>query len=673
MNDPDGIDWSELNRLFSVVLCLDESMAIIHASDTPRKYMPVLEARPVLADVFDVRRPNALKTYEEAMSSTELLCLMTAKDGRFAVRGQLVRARYGNKPVICFCGSPWLFWINTHCPDLNMGLADYSMQDVQLDQLFFMNTEKQMVEDLETLTEELQTAKMALEKTQEAQRRFFAQMSHEMRTPLNGVVSALTLLDRDPSQVELISLAKSSSNNLMEVINYVLDVSKLEFTGIEEGEKAFNLSELLHLIRNVIKARAVEKSLDLNLDLEINPAASFYGKPALLQQALLNLLINAIKFTQSGSVTLSCRPVAIRERQHTLRFEVIDTGIGIAEEHQESIFEPFWSGHSDKDRELEKGTGLGLDIVRRNIEHLGGKIRLDSKPGSGSTFWFELCLTAGKHHKPRPPQEPASSPDDSIEGRILLVDDNDTNLLLGSMILESLGVEVATAPGGAESVSAAREGKFDLILMDLTMPDVDGVEATKRIREFADESSLPILALTAHADTMEKKTCLAAGMNAYLTKPIVREELAKALRRWIPDSTKEQTPPHSGASTIPGDTEPEPHKDLLDQSVLMSLEQQIGRKNLALVLTKVLSEAAQRWDELTIADAADDIASMQRHAHSLGSIFRSAGLMQAGDALAAIETSLRAGQKPDRDWLETLEPLKSASLQALQEALPATP
>ncbi len=674
MNDKDGISWEELNRLFSVVLCLDESMAIIHASETPLKYMPDLQARPALADAFDVRRPNALSSYADAIAGLQSLCLLTAKNRRFAVRGQLVRARYNDQPVICFCGSPWLFWINTHCPDIRLGLTDYSMQDVQLDQLFFMNTEKQMVQDLEKLNDELQAAKVAVEKAQESQRRFFAQMSHEMRTPLNGIVSALSLLDGEPAEalrLKLLPLAKSSSENLMEVINYVLDVSKLEFTGIDEGAKVFNLSSLLHKVENVVHARAVEKSLEMRLNLEIHPAWNFSGQPQLLQQALLNLLINAIKFTDSGSITLNCRPVAIKDGRHTLRFEVVDTGSGIAADDRERIFEPFWSGHADTDKGIEKGTGLGLDIVRRNIEHMGGKVGLESTVGSGSTFWFQLCLPLVRTEDIPDSTIDNIEPDaTTIGGRVLLVDDNDTNLLLGSMILESLGVEVVTASGGAEAIAVARVGGLDMVLMDLTMPEVDGLEATRKIREFADDTVLPIVALTAHADTLEKQACLAAGMNAYLTKPIVREALANALRRWIPE-TATATPPPSDPATAHTVNAAEPHARLLHLSVLEELEQQIGRGNLATVVDKVLTEADQRWDELVAAESAGDRATVQRHVHSLASIFRSVGLLEAGDALAAIEISLRAGEELAGDWLATQERLKSTSLRALGEALQA--
>ena len=231
MNGRAGIPWSELRRLFSVVICFDESMRIIHASDTVHNYLPEVKDGPAMGEVFEVLRPGKLKTFSDALASLESLCLMTATNGRFAIRGQLLPTIYDNQKVMCLCGAPWLFWMSSNCPDIRLSLGDFAAQDVQLDQLFFMTTEKRMVADLENLNTELTEAKDGLEEAHDAQRRFFAQMSHEMRTPLNGVVSALSLLEAnslEDRQRQLVGLAQSSSRNLMDVINYVLDLSKLE-------------------------------------------------------------------------------------------------------------------------------------------------------------------------------------------------------------------------------------------------------------------------------------------------------------------------------------------------------------------------------------------------------------------------------------------------------------
>ena len=669
------IGWEDLHQLFSVVLCIDRSMTIEHASQTPLKYMPALADRPKLNDVFDVRRPGALETFEQALASLHSLCLLVAKSGDFAIRGQLVRMRRGDREVLCFCGAPWLFWINSNRPDLRLGLEDYSSQDVQLDQLFFMNTEKRMVEDLEQLNVELRAARDELEESSVTQRRFFAQMSHELRTPLNGVVSALSLLEGcpvDSRQSQLVALAQSSSANLMQVINYVLDVSKLELGGFDDEAVAFDCRALLRSVLDVVKARAVEKSLEIDLEIPPDLPAQFIGHPQLLRQALLNLAINAIKFTEAGRVALRCQQLPLEGGGHRLRFEVEDTGCGIAPDIQANIFEPFWSSSPDVDRKAQPGTGLGLDIVRRNVEFMGGAIALSSLPGQGSRFWFDLVLTPAEGtDAPDVTAGPLSRADSPLAGRILLVDDNETNLLLGSMILESLGAMVTTAPGGAEAVAAVKQDDFDLVLMDLTMPGMDGLEATRAIRAFADSQNLPIVALTAHADTAEKRSCLEAGMNDYLTKPIDKDLMAEKLVQWVGTGSCAANPQRCGKTAGVEEHWP-PCQGLVDDAVLEDLIRQIGRDNLATVIDKVQVEAATRWDELVAAEKAGDAAALQRHVHSLASIFRSVGLMQAGDAFKEIEIAVRAGERPATGWLAALEPLKAASLCALgKQTLPS--
>ena len=651
MNHRVDISWESLEALFSVVMCIDESMSITYASDTLAKFVPESRNNPRLVDVFRVLRPTSLTTFAEAHASVNSLCLLVAKDGQFAIRGQLVPLVYEDENTLCFCGAPWLFWLNSHSPDVHLSLNDFSTQDVQLDQLFFMSTEKRMVEDLEALATDLQATKTALEKAQVAQTEFFSQMSHELRTPLNGVVSAVSLLEQLPlgdQQAELVAFAKSSSENLMQVINYVLDVSKLG--QMDEGDKEeFNCPGLLRSAISVVKAKANEKALQLQLDISEDLPQYVSGNSACLRQTLLNLMINAIKFTTEGSVTLHVRQLARKGDDCRLRFEVIDTGSGISRQHQQRIFEPFFSLAPAVSTGNESSTGLGLDIVRRNVEKMGGELGLVSSPGEGSTFWFEVPLTATEGGETTAPTDKPDQKFESVEtlsGRVLLVDDNDTNLLLGSMILESLGLDVVKACNGIEAVAAARQYQPDLVLMDISMPDISGLEATRQIREFADADSLPIVALTAHVDSREKIACQDAGMNGYLTKPIVRESLVEELVRWLRGNGH-----HSPA--------------LVDEAVLQDLIRQIGQDNLRTVVDKVQTEALQRWEELREAAGNGDMATAQRHVHSLGSIFRSVGLIPAGDAFAAIESKLRAGEGLEAGWVQNLAPLKDDSVVAL--------
>lgn len=657
MNQQTDISWESLHELFSVVMCIDESMSISYASETLHKFLPATANRPRVDEIFKVLRPSSFDTFKEASASINSLCLMTAKNNLFAIRGQLVPTRYDNKNVLCFCGAPWLFWLNSNCPDIHLNLNDFSTQDVQLDQLFFMSTEKRMVEDLENLATDLQETKSELERAQVAQSSFFAQMSHELRTPLNGVVSAVSLLAQlrlGKQQEELVALAKSSSENLMQVINYVLDVSKIEQTDASDDAE-FNLSELIKSAINIVKAKANEKSLILALDISEELSQTYLGNAASLRQTLLNLLINAIKYTEEGSITLNVRQADAAGLEHRLRFEVTDTGCGIAQAQQQQVFEPFFSLAPTTARGNEYSTGLGLDIVRRKVAMMGGELGLVSSQGNGSTFWFEIPMTAVQDDTTAlkiADSNEKHEENTGLSGRVLLVDDNETNLLLGSMILESLGLEVLKACNGKDAVRAARQEHPDLVLMDISMPDISGLEATRLIREYTDSYSLPILALTAHVDSREKKACLDIGMNGYLTKPIVREVLVEELTRWLGNNSAEVTA-------------------LVDEAVLDELIRQIGQDNLRTVTKKVQTEALQRWEELCEADSEGDMATAQRHVHSLGSIFRSVGLIPAGDALDVIESKMRAGEELPVGWIPGLAPIKDQSLLALDRYMAA--
>lgn len=665
------INREDLHSLFSIVMYLDRDMAITYASGTLRKCVPATQEPIALCDVFDFVRPANLDTFQSGLDSVGSLCLLTAKNGSFAIRGQLIHSEFNDEEVLCFYGAPWLFWIDSNAPDVELGLDDFAAQDVQLDQLFFMSTEKKMVEDLEQLNSDLSTAKIDLEEAQEAQKQFFAQMSHEIRTPLNGVTSALSLLDHeavDKEQAEYMRLAQSSAENLLEVINYVLSVSKLELAPSVD-HVIFSWPELIRSTIDVVKARADEKSIAMYMDLAEDLPVACYGSRDRFRQTLLNLLINAIKFTNDGSITVRASSVSRSDEHYVLRLEVADTGIGIAKDELKKIFQPFYTRTPDSVQEKTEGTGLGLDIARRNVHTMGGKLMVDSTPGEGTTFSFELLVEATTKDDLHAQKEEDNPSEDlaPLVGNILLVDDNETNLILGSKILEAMGMEVVSVNGGAKAVKEAKNGGYDLILMDLTMPEVDGIAATRQIRKFSD---LPIIALTAHVDEAEKEFCLNTGMNDYLTKPIVRHLMHKTLAQWLTKAatTTAQSSLQDSESALQvsaAATNDASNADLIDMAVIDDLVSQIGKDNLYEVIDKVRSESQTRWQELSEAISENDEDARRRHVHSLQSIFRSIGLTVLGESLAAIELRLRAGEQLEEGWMDTLEETRIASLQVL--------
>jgi signal transduction histidine kinase/DNA-binding response OmpR family regulator len=628
--------WHDaLDALFSVTMTLDGDLTIVRSSDTLRRYLPVVADSPSLTDVFDIKRPAAITTMEKLRGNTQSLFLMIARDNSFAIRGQFTELDDREGQHIYFLGAPWLSWIHANCPDLKLGLSDFAPQDAQMDQLFYMSTEKRMIEDLEQLNLQLEAASKQLEIAQQEKNSFFAQMSHEMRTPLNGVVSALTLLGDQGlggRAATLLDLAQESSRNLMQVIDYVLDVSKIELSAVPAQEEVFALPELIASVIDIVRAKAMEKGLELSTRMDGRLSSEYLGDAPLLRQCLLNLVINAIKYTDEGEININLLPASGNDM--TFRIEVSDTGIGIAEADHATIFEPFRRISKKGSIDRGSGTGLGLDIVRRHVNAMGGNVGVISALGQGSTFWLELPLPVAQGHAAdRSPRSPALNDENIFQGRVLLVDDNETNLMLGTMILESMGLEVLCAPSGEDAVATVRNEKLNMVLMDISMPGIDGFEATRQIRAFLEADELPIVALTAYASSIEREQSEKCGMNGYLTKPIDRNELASALKKWLP---RLNDIPSIELSLSIADNA----AALVDHEVLEDLAGQIGKDNLAIVLQKFLAEAKRRWAALEEANSQQELA---REAHALASTCRSFGLPAVADKLACIEQHAKFG------------------------------
>jgi signal transduction histidine kinase/CheY-like chemotaxis protein len=517
-----------------------------------------------------------------------------------------------------------------------------------------------VVEDLEQLNAQLKVANEEAEAAQAAKTAFFAQMSHEMRTPLNGVVAALALMREQGlagKAGELLDLASKSSGNLMQVINYVLDISKLECSESQPAELEFDLPDLIGSVADIVRARALEKGLELHYRVDSRLPTTYLGDAARLRQALLNVVINAIKFTEEGSVTVDVGP-ASGENQ-TLRIEVTDTGVGIEKQDQRSIFEPFATLAPAGPAGGQQGTGLGLDIARRNIESMNGSIGVSSTTGTGTTFWIELPFPATTRSPASPSEESAIIEESTLfKGRVLLVDDNETNLMLATMILEGMGVTVTPASSGEEAVQIATASDLDLVFMDISMPGIDGFEATRQIRATLDAQSLPVVALTAYASSAERAKSEACGMNGYLTKPIERKKLITTLAAWVPRREGDETKPR-GQAALEGESYQ------VDQAALDNLLLQIGRENLASVIAKFYDEAGRRWSAL---ESAPNDADLAREAHTLASTCRSFGLPAVADKLNCIERHAKfgtGGQEPPcivetgRQLIEDLMELKA--------------
>lgn len=401
-------------------------------------------------------------------------------------------------------------------------------------------------DNLESIVEErtlaLSVAKENAEAASRAKSTFLANMSHELRTPMNGVMGMIDLVLRrttDEKSKDQLLKAKQSSNHLLGVINAILDLSKIEAERLMLENTEFKIGEILENLSSLMASRLKEKNLPLktNIPTELSNHV-FIGDPLRLSQVLINLTSNAIKFTEQGCITINAKQVTDNQTDVVLRFEIEDSGIGISAEAQQQLFTAFQQADGSMTRKYG-GTGLGLAISKQLVELMGGEIGVESTCGEGSKFWFTISLlkptlSFQDHSTEKPLATAEKILRENFTGtHVLLAEDEPINQEVSSSLLEAVGLTVDLAEDGEQAVSLAKENRYRLILMDIQMPKLNGIEATQLIRTDSLNIDTPILAMTANAFDEDRQLCQEAGMNDHIGKPIPPQQLFEILLKWL--------------------------------------------------------------------------------------------------------------------------------------------
>lgn len=664
MKSSDSASLEVCLRLFPMVLCLDSTGTIHFVSDRliERIGNPLGEN---LFEIFTFNGPVAKLARNRRLGKEHIGALFLLHSERldFAVRGQLLEGSFEGREAYILVCSPWLSWLNDNDSTHRVSVKDFPVIDSQLEYQISLVRQKSMLSDLERFSKSLETAIVQAEAASNAKTRFVRHVSHEIRTPLNGIISSINLLKDETSEAgrsRLTGIAESCAVALMDLVNEVLDFSRIEEGVFVRSIEDIRIRRLMSEITGALSARSAEKGIHLQFDIDYSVPEWIRTDRKVLLKIFFNLIGNAIKYSESDLVVIRLDSQPLDVQNSILTIEVEDYGVGIPEDLLDEIFEPFSTSTNTSSNEFS--TGLGLYIVKELVENLGGTIQVSSIVDHGACFTIQLPVQILNNVAAEGTARPAAKAESGrFSGTVLVVDDNVINLELARMQLSKLGIAVTAATNGRQALELAQLQDFDMIIMDVNMPIMGGVEATGEIRKSGRNRAVPIIAFTANVATEDLQAYTNSGMNDVLTKPVSRDAMVRLCRAYTrPISDEKEELPQESARL----------EDLvLDSDQLHALIDEIGVENASSIVTMFISETEKQIEELIRSARQRDYQAVVGIAHRVASSSLSFGLKRLGARLRQIESESKAGAELTQSELNGLDSLLDTSITELKNSL----
>lgn len=657
--------WDILSGFFTVLIEISEDGATKRVSPFVKERLKNYEQPNFrFFDDFKFKRPARFRGGpRESLATPGRLFLAHSERLRLAVRGQITPSENEEGGII-FVGVPWMAWMSEKYPESEPQFDDFPVHDSQMDQLLLLSSQQKMLEDLQKLNSDLEITKLEVERQGEVRQQFFNRVSHEVRMPLMGVSSALTLLSdklKDQQTRDLLSMAEASIDRASEVINFALGDAANDESRAEQFKVATDLRHLGKSLRQLFIATSTEKGLTLSVTVSDDLQAQYWCADLLLKEVLINLLSNAVKFTAEGTVKLA---VALgkgsQDAVHEVIFQVSDSGPGIPRSLRKQVFSPFETGVSAA-TQGHVGTGLGLSMSEAHIRTMGGTIVVGESEWGGALFTVALPLI------PCAQVEPIDKvievvPRFIFNKRLLLLDDSATNLTLNAQLLRSLGFEVITAMAGGEAIQLAEQSNvpFDVALLDINLPDMTGYEVAKRLGNLPQCANTILLALSAYSQEEEKQKALSSGMVGFITKPFKRDAIAAEFNSLFGSQTE------SLGNT---DCVAETKTPLFDPNQSDEMLSLLGPEVVRGLLDSLSNEGKENLATLKVALEKQSFEVGERAAHTLKSSSKALGLLAVSESMAVIETQLARRELPQKDVLDQASTAFEEGLALLREHL----